>query len=43
MTVHGMQDGLRIAEVPSLESPRRAGRSKPYVDFFAARSGRKNR
>jgi glycosyltransferase involved in cell wall biosynthesis len=27
MTVHAMQAGLRIAEVPSLEMPRRAGRS----------------
>jgi hypothetical protein len=27
MTVHAMQAGLRIAEVPSLEMPRRSGRS----------------
>jgi hypothetical protein len=27
MTVHAVQAGLRIAEVPSLELPRRSGRS----------------
>jgi hypothetical protein len=40
MTVHAMQDGLRIAEVPTLGLPRWAGKSKPHADFFAVRSGR---
>jgi hypothetical protein len=39
-TVLAMQDGPRIAKVPSLELRRRVGKSKPHVDFFAARSGR---
>jgi hypothetical protein len=40
MTVHAMQDGLQKTRVPSLELPRRAGKSKPHADFLAARSGR---
>jgi len=40
MTVQAMQDGLQIAEVPSLELPRRPVNSIPRADFFAARSGR---
>lgn len=31
MTVHAMQAGLRIAEVPSLELPRRAGKSNLHA------------
>ncbi|WP_082957644.1 glycosyltransferase family 2 protein [Mycobacterium sp. E802] len=31
MTVHAMQAGLRIAEVPSLEMPRRAGKSNLHA------------
>ena len=37
MTVRAMQAGLRIAEVPSLEMPRRAGKS----NFHAIRDGRR--
>jgi hypothetical protein len=31
MTVHAMQAGLRIAEVPSLEMPRRSGKSNLHA------------
>ena len=31
MVVHAMQRGLRIAEVPSLEMPRRSGKSNLHA------------